>query len=65
MKDLNKIKKQLVARKWHALTDVKKFLQSNTKETIESFNGYEIVTKHLLIGLAHGELRVRTKNENN
>ena len=48
-------------RSWSSLGDVKKYLETNTKEKFISFNGFELVTNKGTYGLALKELRF-TKN---
>jgi len=48
-------------RSWSSLGDVKKYLETNTKEKVISFNGFELVTNKGTYGLALKELRF-TKN---
>lgn len=45
--------------KWNSLSDFKNFLERETKETIISFNGYELKTKKIIYGLLHGQLTTR------
>ena len=59
------ISKKLSERKWNALTEVKKFLEVQTKEKIISFNGYQLITKNYVIGLANGVLSIRDNKNGN
>jgi hypothetical protein len=49
--------------KWNSLSDFKKFLEKETKETVVSFNGYELVTNTATYGLAFGQLTVSEKKK--
>lgn len=49
--------------KWNCLSDFKNFLERETKETIVSFNGYELITKNAVYGLALGQLIVNEKKK--
>lgn len=40
--------------KWHSLTDVKDYIETNTKEKILSFNGYRLETDQYVYLLIHG-----------
>lgn len=42
--------------KWHSLTDVKTYIENNTKEKILSFNGYRLETNQYVYMIAHGIL---------
>ena len=43
-------------RSWASLDDVKKYLETSTKEKVISFNGFELVTKKGTYRLALKEL---------
>jgi hypothetical protein len=49
--------------KWNSLSDFKNFLERETKETVVSFNGYELITKTATYGLAFGQLVVNEKKK--
>lgn len=49
--------------KWNSLSDFKSYLEKETKEEIVSFNGYQLVTKKAVYGLAFGELTVSEKKK--
>jgi len=59
------ISKELTKRKWNALTEVKRFLEMHTKEKIISFNGYQLITKNYVFGLANGVLSIRDNKNGN
>lgn len=49
-----------MAREWQSLGQVRDYLQQHTRERVESFNGFELITNKYKYGLASGQLR-RTK----
>jgi hypothetical protein len=49
-------------RKWNSLTDFKSWLEKNTKEKVEYFDGMVVRTNKGEYGLAFGELSFRKNN---
>jgi hypothetical protein len=49
-------------RSWNSLGDVKRYLETHTKEKILSFNGFELVTNKGTYGLALKQLRFTTND---
>jgi hypothetical protein len=49
-------------RKWNSLTDFKVWLEKNTKEKVEYFDGLQLITNKGIYGLAFSELSFK-KNE--
>jgi len=41
-----------LTRSWGSLTDLKKYLETKTKEKVKSFNGFELVTNKGLYTLS-------------
>ena len=56
------MKTNLKERKWNSLTQVKEWIESNTDEKVEHFDGCRLITDKYIYGLAFGQLAVR-KNE--
>ena len=53
------MQKKLTERTWNSLTQVKDYLESNTKEKIEYFDGATLVTNKNTYGLAFGKLNIK------
>ena len=49
-------------RKWNSLTDFKAYIEKNTEETVEYFDGGILRTNKGEYGLAFGEIIFRKKN---
>lgn len=49
--------------KWNSLSDFKSFLEKETKEEIVNFNGYELITRNAVYGLAFGQLMIYEKKK--
>lgn len=46
-------------KKWQSLTQFKEYLEKNTKEKIEYFDGMVLITNKYRYGLAFGELSIK------
>jgi hypothetical protein len=57
------ILKEINKRKWNALTEVKKFLETHSAEKVISFNGYQLITTNYIFGLANNTVSVRNNND--
>jgi hypothetical protein len=49
-------------RNWNSLTDLKLYIEKNTKEKVEFFDGMVLVTNKGTYGLAFGQLNFREKD---
>lgn len=47
-----------LTRRWGSLTDLKKYLETRTKEKVKSFNGFELVTNKgtYMISVTYGTM---------
>lgn len=50
-------------RNWNSLSDFKNYIESNTKEIVEYFDGARLITNKNNYGLAFGKIIVMKKNE--
>jgi len=46
-------------KKWNSLTQLKEFLEKNTKEKVEYFDGSVLITNKYRYALAFGELSIK------
>ena len=49
-------------RKWNSLSDFKDYIEKNTKEVVEYFDGARLITNKGKYGLAFGEIKFEKKN---
>jgi len=43
---------------WNSLTELKNYLERETKETVVHFDGFQLVTKTTRYGLANGKISI-------
>lgn len=51
-----------LTRKWNSLSDFKDYIEKNTKEKVEYFDGARLITNKNSYGLAFGQIRADKKN---